>query len=325
MDRNTLSHYGWIVIVVIILAILMGLAYPFGNFIANGATGVLESFSNDANIVVGSSKLDEIAGGSKNVTTPTNSNVEEYYYRNVFNVNGPVEEGGSDVFGLELIFVEEGDENGLSFYSTESFRDYLEGNQTGDREFTNYLGEKVVPETKIPNDPKLGDVYVCGDYMYVYGLSGMVSWGTIYYAYDETGYYGDSEIFDGWSVKAITTNKESYDPFLTSVAGKPVVSMAYCFYGYQGWEDMYPWTSGSIKSVPVIPSTITDISNAFKNCNNLTEITFETDPVISNLKYEDCISYTGIKNNEQLLVYSEGNQQYVNAEAAYYILRTQPR
>ena len=318
MDRNTLSHYGWIVIVVIILSILMGLAYPFGNYIRDGATDILKSFSNDANINGFTSEID-------NVITLDNSNTEGYYYRNAFNINGPVEDGGSDVFGLELIFVEEDDVDGLSFYSTGSFRNYLEGNQTGDREFVNYLGQKLVPETQIPSEPALGDVYVCGDYLYVYGLSGMLSWGTMYYAYDETGEYGDAELFDGWSVKAITTNKESYEPFLRTVAGKPIVSMSYCYYGYQGWEDMYPWTSGSIKSVPVIPSTITDITNAFKNCNNLTEITFETDPDISKLKYEDCISYTGIKTNEQLLVYSEGEQQYVNDEAAYYILRTQPR
>ena len=34
MDKETLSHYGWIVILVLILAVLLALASPFGNFVA---------------------------------------------------------------------------------------------------------------------------------------------------------------------------------------------------------------------------------------------------------------------------------------------------
>ena len=34
MDKETLSNYGWIVILVLILAVMIALATPFGNFIA---------------------------------------------------------------------------------------------------------------------------------------------------------------------------------------------------------------------------------------------------------------------------------------------------
>ena len=44
MDKETLSNYGWVVIVIIVLVLLMGLATPFGNFIANGAMSALNSF-----------------------------------------------------------------------------------------------------------------------------------------------------------------------------------------------------------------------------------------------------------------------------------------
>ena len=36
MDKETLSHYGWIVILVLILSVLLALASPFGMFIADG-------------------------------------------------------------------------------------------------------------------------------------------------------------------------------------------------------------------------------------------------------------------------------------------------
>ena len=36
MDKNTLSHYGWIVVLILILSVLLALATPFGNFVARG-------------------------------------------------------------------------------------------------------------------------------------------------------------------------------------------------------------------------------------------------------------------------------------------------
>ncbi len=36
MDKNTLSHYGWIVVLILILSVLLALATPLGLFIARG-------------------------------------------------------------------------------------------------------------------------------------------------------------------------------------------------------------------------------------------------------------------------------------------------
>lgn len=35
MDKNTLSNYGWVVICVMVLAVMIALATPFGNFTTN--------------------------------------------------------------------------------------------------------------------------------------------------------------------------------------------------------------------------------------------------------------------------------------------------
>lgn len=45
MDKETLSKYGWVVIVIIVLVILMGLAAPFGSYVKNGAISALNSFT----------------------------------------------------------------------------------------------------------------------------------------------------------------------------------------------------------------------------------------------------------------------------------------
>ena len=52
MDKETLSNYGWVVIVVIVLAIMIALATPFGNYIADGTKAILTKFSDDADIDV---------------------------------------------------------------------------------------------------------------------------------------------------------------------------------------------------------------------------------------------------------------------------------
>ena len=55
MDKETLSHYGWIVILVLILAVLLALATPFGTFVADGFKATYAGFemvgSNAMNIV----------------------------------------------------------------------------------------------------------------------------------------------------------------------------------------------------------------------------------------------------------------------------------
>ena len=55
MDKKTLSHYGWIVVLVLILAVLLAFVSPLGSFIADGFhafTGGFISTNNNALDVV---------------------------------------------------------------------------------------------------------------------------------------------------------------------------------------------------------------------------------------------------------------------------------
>ena len=45
MDKNTLSHYGWIVVLILILSVLLALATPFGLFAARGFESTYVAFS----------------------------------------------------------------------------------------------------------------------------------------------------------------------------------------------------------------------------------------------------------------------------------------
>ena len=53
MDKNTFASYGWIVCVVIVIAILIGMATPFGNFIKAGVNSSLSSFKDTTNQALG--------------------------------------------------------------------------------------------------------------------------------------------------------------------------------------------------------------------------------------------------------------------------------
>ena len=45
MDKETLSNYGWVVICVIVLAIMIALATPFGEYIRDGVEQIVNSFN----------------------------------------------------------------------------------------------------------------------------------------------------------------------------------------------------------------------------------------------------------------------------------------
>ena len=53
MDKETLSNYGWVVICVLVLVVMIALATPFGKFIAeavkNTTAGLFDASSNALN------------------------------------------------------------------------------------------------------------------------------------------------------------------------------------------------------------------------------------------------------------------------------------
>ena len=43
MDKETLSNYGWVVICILVLVVMIALATPFGKYIANAVKATTES------------------------------------------------------------------------------------------------------------------------------------------------------------------------------------------------------------------------------------------------------------------------------------------
>jgi hypothetical protein len=52
MDKSTLSNYGWIVVVTLVLAVMLALATPFGDYVGQGASEILKSYATASNNAV---------------------------------------------------------------------------------------------------------------------------------------------------------------------------------------------------------------------------------------------------------------------------------
>ena len=64
MDKNSFSSYGWLVSVVLIIAIMIGFATPFAGRIKDGATELLNGFGDIANNALGNTGNNNSGGGN---------------------------------------------------------------------------------------------------------------------------------------------------------------------------------------------------------------------------------------------------------------------
>lgn len=76
MDNNTTTAYGWITISLLVLAIILLLATPFGEMIGEGAKRNVEEIGNTAEIVLENIKQEDIFGHNRNYTYYTQSNID---------------------------------------------------------------------------------------------------------------------------------------------------------------------------------------------------------------------------------------------------------
>ena len=80
MDKQTLSNYGWIVICILVIVVMLALAIPFGNFTAGSFKSTTEGFFN----------VNEEALNSADISVPS----LEMQYTNMPNVSRPINPNG---------------------------------------------------------------------------------------------------------------------------------------------------------------------------------------------------------------------------------------
>ena len=106
MDKNTLSNYGWVVIAVLVLSVMIALATPFGRFVADGFEATYTGFAHVANGEDGN-KILQAAGmngtanggsgsGTETPDTPQEAPYQKNHYRVAYVLNG----NAADNYGL---------------------------------------------------------------------------------------------------------------------------------------------------------------------------------------------------------------------------------
>ena len=107
MDKNTLSNYGWIVIAVLVLAVMIALATPFGKYIESGVrsttAGLFDTSEKAMNVVgmsAGEGKFEDGYGETSTTNLPTKGKtLEDYTWAEVQQI---VQAGKATEYGFSV-------------------------------------------------------------------------------------------------------------------------------------------------------------------------------------------------------------------------------
>jgi len=239
MDKETLSNYGWIVVLVLILAVMLALATPFGTFIAGAIKSTTAGLFNVNQAALGSAGIDvndmvfencdhvetEIRNATDTYTGDTCCKNCGKVIATGQTVKAKIPEGGYYYVGVT-------DNKTVEFYS----------------DYTNYTA-KYGPGDEFPETVSDGDIYRYDGYEYRYN-----QYITHPSNSDNTTWAANTNQ-GGWGVRVINLQLSTYSTILSSVNGKPVVTLRGTFFECE-----------SMVTAPAIPNTVTDLTLTFEDC-----------------------------------------------------------
>ena len=193
MDKETLSNYGWIVILVLVLAVMLALATPFGTFIAGAIKSTTAGLFDVNQAALGSAGIDVndmVFENCDHLETELRNVTDTYTGDTCCKACGAVMSAGQTV------------------------RPKVSEGAT----YTAADGTVYGPGEEMPEVVTTGDGYTYGGYDYRYNQysNGNMSWTT-----DETQ--------NGWGVDTTLNNQVSYGEIMSTINGQPVTNMAYTF------------------------------------------------------------------------------------------------
>jgi hypothetical protein len=256
VDKETLSNYGWIVICTLVLAVMLALATPFGEFIRDGVWSTTNGLNDTLNKNMEIVGLSGSNGGDNN--TPSDEpevNGLQFGKKYILTFDDINEE--SSIIGSYFIFYENG--SAVLFLPHNDETTYLPENsfsQSG----TDLLFNNEVYSPIQENGKKL--VYQKGQAQQILVLESAISTGAIFSGNTS---YSWEELKNEFSV---TDTKIGYAAFKDEG-----IKLAVLPDGVVTIED-HAFRSAKLAYIS-LPSTITTIGDsAFYNCRALPEITF---------------------------------------------------
>ena len=256
MDKKTLSNYGWIVVVTLILAVMLGFATPFGSFIRVAINSTVKGFSdtqvkdfNSGNFNVDDFGLDYAKDQNQNLIGGNDDNKSDDIQPDDTKTPAPC--------GIEGHYINDSrGEHGILATNCPNSHKYTceceswvvldNGTYTMKTEVDGksvYNGGEKLPKCYVPQKD---DTFTYGDYIYTYKHSDHYSYGT------------------EWSAVVIDKTKKSYGNILEYIDNKPVTFLTSTFSGCK-----------SLKESPTIPKTITALNGTYSGCTS-----FSVTPII---------------------------------------------
>ena len=280
MDKETLSNYGWIVVLVLILAVMMALATPFGSFVSTAIKDVTGGFWD-----VNSASLNAVGLDTGDIGfdgDPASCGIEGHYIGDDKGEHGiPVEDCASGhTYTCECdgwIVPNDGT------YTMKSGATYTAGQELP-------CGYNAVS----------GDVYV--DKYYTYSCLGSC-WRVRVLDKTKTSY---GEIYESIANKPIemmdNTFKDCESLIVSPVIPSRVTDMSHTFENCT-----------SLTTAPIIPSRVTQMYQTFYKCTSL-KISPAIPNRVSNMycAFGNCTSLTTPPNMSNATNVSNMHQTFVN-------------
>lgn len=254
MDKETLSNYGWIVICVLVLSVMIALATPFGGYVADGFKAAYKGFG-DTN-----TEATDMMYSAVGVKVPASCGIEGHYKGDNRGTHGipttDCTQGHKYTCECVSWVVPEG--------GTYTMKTAVNGKSV-------YNAGEALPNHYTP---KKDDTYEDKDYKYTYCVGNINVYVT----------YGTE-----WSVKVKDKTKTEYGKILSEIAGKPITYMRDTFDGCKSLTtapaipssvtNMYEtfYCCESLTTAPAIPNGVTNMTYTFGCCKSLT-----TAPTIPN-------------------------------------------
>ena len=301
MDKETLSNYGWVTIVTLVLAIMIALATPFGNYVGKAVKVTAEGLGNvtiraldtigiktQSNLSITSTKYGKNCYVSKDYIYTRFSNNGYVVVDNEEQAKKVFEDAGAPSRGMTF----EDFLNQIGATKEEFWTEYENAIKSGEISafefFCNcgiFIGNVVENEEQakrfLENKgiPQMGMTFE--DFLNQIGATKEEFWAeyenvikngdtTVADLFAELGIIidsaTDSAMENGFYVSIRDKEETSYEPLAKTINGMPVISLYSTFGNCQ-----------SIETSPAIPNTVTDMTYTFDSCTSLT-----TAPIIPN-------------------------------------------
>ena len=257
MDKETLSNYGWIVILVLILAVMLALATPFGNFVAGAIKATTAGFFS----------VNQEAMGVAGITIP-GQNFEEDNAKPIPNelIRGIYKEGDY-IYFREIISGNE--------YGAKTLDDLEEAKELMKKEYEENWGmpwDEILIEVKA--EAEFFEDMTWDEFVDMEGFNGYTVEEYIFAKNNLSEEHFVPTVYaNEWSVKlnldVTDTKQTSYGPILSYIDGAPVTRLSYYDDDEMDFVGTFRGCTALINA-PQIPNTITDLSNTFMDCTALT-------------------------------------------------------